>query len=366
VATAKADADELDGHAVALSPRGVYFVGLKPGERLAVFQPTSRQALGNWTSHLSTGAKPARYIGEAEKLTASNQVVIALDLTHAIDPVAAREVAAGLFSVVDKGVNAAEFGKFLSRARGVTFTARAAEGGLRGGLRLDFSDNPLKYEKVLRSAVVETMAGEGAELPDVAKWQSSFGEYSFTLTGPLAPESLEHVLGMFSFPQVGEAKAPTMPTGPATRRYIDSVRRLADDVLKMAQTGKPEKTVMWHETGAKKIEHLDPRGVDPDALQYGLFVADRLRAIAGSLRGVPIDLDRLARSAYSIHVVRPFPFWWWGGGPVGDFQTNVPEVRAKMEKVIAEDQKNRQQLWSQIERSYAEVRQKLAVKYPDF
>jgi hypothetical protein len=362
VPSAKADADELDGYPVALSPRGVYFVGLKPGERLAVFQPTNRQALGRWTAHLAGGEKPAKYIADAVKATAANQVVIALDLTHAIDPVAAREIAAALFSVVDKGVDPAAFGKFLSRARGVTFTARATDTGLRGSLRLDFSDNPLKFEKLLRAAVVETLAGAGAELPDIAKWQTSFGEYSFTMSGSLAPESLEQVLGTFSFPQVGEPKGPAAPSGPATRRYIDSVRGISEDVRKLAQTSKPEKTVLWHETGAKKIEHLDPRGVDPEAMKYGLEVAGRLKAIAGSLRGVPIDLDRLARSMYAIEVVRPFG-WWWGGT---DFQTNVPEVRNQMAKVIADDQKNRQQLWTQIESSYSAVRQKLAAKYPDF
>jgi hypothetical protein len=44
-------------------------------------------------------------------------------------------------------------------------------------------------------------------------------------------------------------------------------------------------------------------------------------------------------------------------------ETNLPEVQAKIEKAIADDQKNRTALWTQIDQLSSDAERKLTDKY---
>src|SRR4029453_5483005 len=94
-----------------------------------------------------------------------------------------------------------------------------------------------------------------------------------------------------------------------------------------------EKTATWHEKAAAQIEQLNERGVDPAAVNGAFEVSKRLRAIAGTLRGVPIDLDALASKQYyySRPSVGVMPGGWWGWQPVifgpTQVETNIPEIQ---------------------------------------
>ncbi len=175
---------------------------------------------------------------------------------------------------------------------------------------------------------------------------------------------------MFAFPQAGSAvpaNAPSGPTKDATKRYFETVHEIVEDVRSLKQDRRYDKMALWHETAAKKIEQLNPRAVDPHALAYGNDVAQRLRAIAGSLRGVPIDLDKLQSEGY-LYATQYVSSWgWWRWRAVqNDVHTNLPQVRAKMAQVVADDEKTRQQLWGEISERGSKTRVALSRKYPGF
>ena len=159
----------------------------------------------------------------------------------------------------------------------------------------------------------------------------------------------------------GPAPEDAAPTAEATRWYLDTVGKIVRDVRAARAGTKPERTALWHDAAAGRIEHLDPRGVDPAALEMGQAVAYRLRAVAGSMRGVPVDLKQLQSQAFYYEAR-------WGGwgifsGPTM-VMTNVPKIQAKMNQVIAEDEANRELLGRQIDGLLAETRSKLGTKYP--
>jgi hypothetical protein len=70
---------------------------------------------------------------------------------------------------------------------------------------------------------------------------------------------------------------------------------------------------------------------------------------------------------YSRPSVGVMPGGWWGWQPFifGPTQvdTNIPEIQTKMAQVVAQDQKQRLEAWSQIERSMMDARRKLSEKY---
>jgi hypothetical protein len=140
----------------------------------------------------------------------------------------------------------------------------------------------------------------------------------------------------------------------------------------------------WHDKTADQLEQLNRRNVDPLAVDATNEVAKRLRAIASSLRGVPIDVDAISQKAYLYTQRLPGygwpPYgWWphrgWSWNPwrnpwvlaaalaPKELKTNIPEVRGEIAKVIADDQKRRMELWTQIDQIIAETRRKLAEKY---
>jgi hypothetical protein len=105
------------------------------------------------------------------------------------------------------------------------------------------------------------------------------------------------------------------------------------------------------------------------AVDAALQSAKRLRAIGASLRGVPIDLKALESQqyAYSTPQIAMMPGGWWGWSPTlmlpTQVNTNIPKIQEQMSQVIAEDQKRRNDAWSQITRLMADARTKLADKY---
>jgi hypothetical protein len=85
---------------------------------------------------------------------------------------------------------------------------------------------------------------------------------------------------------------------------------------------------------------------------------------------VPINLDKLKGEAYAY--VTPYisgwGWWRWRAIPAysADVQTNLPEVRKKMDDVVAADEKTRQQLWGEISERGSKTRAALSKKYPGF
>jgi hypothetical protein len=194
-----------------------------------------------------------------------------------------------------------------------------------------------------------------------------------TLTGPLTTADMKRVISLFAFPSPAGESDPgakgNEPSAAMTKRYIAAVETIQAEVRAMRESKNYDKTATWHEKAAAQIEQLNEQGVDPVAVNAAFEVSKSLRAIASSLRGVPIDTNALASQQYyssrpSIGVV---PGGWWGWQPFvfgpTQVETNIPEIQAKMAKVVADDQKRRLEAWSLIDRTLVDARRKLSQKY---
>ena len=97
--------------------------------------------------------------------------------------------------------------------------------------------------------------------------------------------------------------------------------------------------------------------------------ARRIRAVAASLRGVPIDVNALSQKGYYRYERQAYPYWggWWNWRAYAfaptHLETNYFQVRGEMAKVIANDQKKRIETWAQIDQLVSEARRKLNDKY---
>jgi hypothetical protein len=356
----QAEPNEVGGLPVVLSRRGAYFAAPAAGQ-LVAFYPPNRQALSQWATHAreAKAADLSRYLAEAARRVEGQHVVIALDLTDVVDPDSAKEAAASFLALPRRNVDPAAFGKLLGTLRGLTFTAKAGD-RVTGTLRIDFGSNPLPFERVLKDVFLEVLAGEGADLPELARWDARYTTSTMFLSGSLSPESFERLVGVFSFPQAGGAAAgEKKPTLARTRWYFGAVQAVVEDVRKATKATNADKTALWHETAARRIGQIDPRGVDPAVVKAAREVAARLQAVAASLQGVPIDLEKLKQHTYFYTAGYTWGGWWRMPSTNWVVTTNLPEMRARMEKVIADDAKNRELLWKEIDDLIAQTQSKL-------
>src|SRR5262249_37701425 len=131
----------------------------------------------------------------------------------------------------------------------------------------------------------------------------------------------------------------------ATKRYLAAVDAILEDISRAKESPNYDKMATWHDKAAAQIEHLSRRGVDHLAVEGALESARRLQAIAGSLRGVPIDLNALAtKPPYELGgLIVGGGGFGYGRGIFGNWgigiSSNVPQIQDKMTKVIADDQR---------------------------
>ena len=367
-------ADEIVGRLAVLSPRDVYFTTFSSQELVALY-PADRQYVARYIRAAQTAKAPplTPYLAKAAAKAADNTITIALDLEDVADKTILRMSLPSSPAVTRvKTVDVNLLATLLSTVKGMTLAVKVTD-TIDASVTFEFGNDPSLFKKTLPDLVRELIEGQGVAIQGFESWQPSFTANTMTLTGKLAPPDLRRVLSLFAFPHPrseadSKDKGDTLSAG-MTRRYLQAVESILTEIRSTRDSKKYDKTATWHDQAAAQIEQLSERGVDPVAVDAAFEASKRLRAIASSLRGVPIDTNALASQQYysarpSIGVV---PHGWWGWQPFvyGPTQvdTNIPEIQAKISKVIAEDQKRRLEAWSQIERTMIDSRRKLVEKY---
>jgi hypothetical protein len=365
--------DRIADQVVALTPEDVYFIGL-PKYTLAGVYPANRQAATRWVKH-ALGGKPTElspYLKKAAESAGDDAVTVAVDLSDSFDPALLKAGLPSSPAVVRQGkVNVDLVSKFIATAQGMTVSIKVHE-GITASVRVDFGLEVAPYKRIARELFLELLDYEGAAIPGMSGWETTYGEKSMTLSGSLTKPDLRRVLSLFAFPAPGGEEDPKEKSEavsvPATKRYLGALDVILDDLRKLKDTPDYKKMATWNEKAAEQIDQLSRRAVDPVAVTAAQDAAKRLRAVAGSLRGVPINLDSLASQAYvygttntgwSVSWRRVRPVWTGGGG----VSTNVPQIVAEQQKVIDGDRQRRTEVWIQIDELLADARKKLEDKH---
>jgi hypothetical protein len=262
----------------------------------------------------------------------------------------------------------------------LTFAAKVTD-AVTGSITIEFADDPNRYKGVLKGLFLELVDSYGVSIAGLDKWEASFTDKTMTLSGSMSPEDLRRVVSLFSFPRpeshdtgMAAAGGEDKPTAAATQRYMAAVQTILSDIKHVRDSKNYGKTATWHDKAAQQLEQLSRRHVDPIAVDAAYQAARSLRAIAASLRGVPIDVNAAAQKGYMYTQRTPYygwgPYWggWWGGyrslifAP-RELKTNVPQVQGEMARIIADDQKRRIATWEKLDQLMSETRRKLSDKY---
>jgi hypothetical protein len=154
---------------------------------------------------------------------------------------------------------------------------------------------------------------------------------------------------------------PSGPDGRASHRYYRTINQYIAELKRNTQLNPkpPEaaKHAQWYEVYTRKMSQVSVLNVDPEVLAFGQATERKFMAIAESLRGTPIELDKLQSQKYYFNYGGSI---FWGNGYIS---SNIPEIEAKQWALIQKDEENRKQAWKMIDYDKKSLRDRMLVKY---
>jgi hypothetical protein len=370
-----ARSERIAGSFAVLSRRNVYYVQLASG-LLGTVQPANRQTVSHWVhSHADDkGTELSPYLKRAIEAPGEAQIVIAVDLNDMLEPQQIRKWLSStpqLSSVQNPDAVASQIASLVGARLSVAVTDTIA-----GRLRLDFAAPVGPNADALKAAILQWLDDAGARIEVLGGAKATVSGNSLTFDAPLDELGLRRLLSLIQSPHVpmGPNEAadagPPRPNAVASAAYYNSVCDLLNSLLRKNRgTDNYDKTALWHEKFARKIGDLPMVGVDPDLLKWGHQVSDRLLALAGSLRGVPVEVDQLQRS---IRVDATTSYRWYANsaesGPLYfpswvQEQNNLGDVRAQQADVIVKNREQRDAIWNILRDDTAETARRMEYKY---
>lgn len=373
----KSKIEMISGHAAVHTGRNTYFAELSPG-MIGGVSPGYRQDLARWLREIDSGnvRTVSPYLQEVAAQAGDAQVILALDFKDLVDPKSWRERIKTSSAVVDKPNAINTLAQLADGLRGVTLKISVTD-KTTAMLVLDFDTVVSKTTKDFLKPIVLDLLGEaGASLEDLAEGEVDLQDKVATITFGLSDAGLRQIMSILLMPSLSyseeESTAGTgdaaKPTLMASRNYFAATNQILNDLEALAKKGgNYNRSATWHDNFAKKIDQLSLRGVDPDLVAYGVQLASNLRALAVSLRGVPVDVNTLQGSiTYNVQY-QPAGFYnsnasiWSTVSYQPEYynvQTNQAEIRGQQAKAIAAGTKQREEIWQIL----ADDRQKIRVK----
>lgn len=370
-----AKAEKIGDSFAVYSPRGVYFARLG-NKLLGALQPADRQLLTRWLRYGATNEKSqlSPYLDAAIRMEKAPQVVIVVDLADMIEPSYVKQWLAASTALKVQGVDIEQLGEQLSSLQGLRLAVGVTD-EINAELALDFTKPITASKESLRAAVLEWIDHSGARVDALARADASIRENSFVLSAPLEEQGLRRVLSLIQSQHPAEAVTEGTETSAeqanaiASLRYYKGVVAAVNDLGYQNRKAKDyEKTALWHENYAARIESMSTRGVDPQLAAWGYNVAQQLRALASSLRGVPVEVDKLNRNIrYNVRTWNErVATTEWGAFFRPEYMTvdtNLQDVRAAQADAVAKDQEDRATIWAMLEQDRQAVVKAMQEKY---
>ncbi|MBC7821151.1 MAG: hypothetical protein IAG10_30050 [Planctomycetaceae bacterium] len=379
--------EKLEGHSFVATDRRTSFIELKP-QRLAVTNHQNRQDVARWLRGTRDVAKPliSEYLLEAVT-DPKGQYHLALDLQDVLQFDDAKLRLQNSPALKGQTVDLDALAKLAVGLRGLRVSIDVGE-TIEGTLQIDLSDEIAPYASLLPRIALAALQKNGVFIEELSDAKVEFGEKSFTFTSTLSEPSFRRVISLIQ-PSVGHlddgSTGSDSPPAPgavvaeqsASTRFFKTIQTQLNDLETNARKAKNyESSAHWFESYAKKISQLPSRDIDPDLLNYSTSVVNKLRAIARSLRGVPLDVGALQFAKKQEVYVYPTNYYgngWYGGVSAGagyafaqpryEYKNNFAEVEAKQAKVIADAEKDRQKVWDMLTDETLSTRSRLSRKY---
>lgn len=355
-----------------------------------VITPANRQQAARWATDVKAGSTGALapYLRQSLSYadTAGTEVILAVDLVNAFNEASLRAAAAQSDAL--KGVSADEAASVLASIQGVKLGVKVGE-TLTGRLQLDFTNDAKVLAPVAKPLILKIVAKAGATLPEFAEWNPEAGPKSIALQGTLTEDGMRRIFSLLALDAtLLDSKEPEQATSTtesadaakkalaqASLRYFGGISKYIDDLDRLQRAASLDQAVMWIENYARKVDALPTRGVDPELVQYGKYVADTFRAIVDEASGLADQADAAAQPVVSNYKIGYLPTGRtvnYGGNfqrmyaPYGYADVDAQATEKNIQKTqdqIYEAVKKAQQTLAQLVTDQQTVRKKLTEKF---
>lgn len=285
--------DTVEGKEVALLPGDVF--AMKFSDKLyATGSPAVRQDVARWIKKVygNRTGKLSDYMEEAKKFAEnSSPIIMAMDLDGAVS---LEQVNSALdkFEVTHNlEFDRAKTAEVLASIRGVSLGITVSDKRV-GAVKVDFGKDVAPIADVAKSLLLATLANHGAVIDEFYDWQVTTNGNSVQLTGRLEKSGMRRIMSLLEAPpslRYAERNIDSPETKKdlqlqSTKLYFKSVQSLLDD---LAADKKRRKNMaqlsVWFRKYADRIDDLPMLNVDPEMLDYGLYVSTTLRGGANTV-----------------------------------------------------------------------------------
>jgi hypothetical protein len=342
--------------------------------------PADRQFVTSWANHpaLETNTL-SPYLREAAAYPehVGTEIIMALDLEHALDPGAIRQNLEHTKAIQGQNIDLDQLARVLASIRGVTLGIRVTT-NLSGSLRIDFSEDVSKLQGYAKSLILEKLAEFGLKMDGLYEWDLRAEGTTLFLSGTMSIDGLRRVLTLVDPPtpslsgDSGSTEADA--TAQKTLEYWQALETLVNDVKnpdpsKVVGTGE---VAIWMDRYARKIDRMPILGVDEQLVDFAAMIAQALRDMGVQYRGVGIEASKYSNNPRVQWNYNGRGGTWggvgWGGYRGGAWQVATPEKALPASTIAkrvgrANVSGNRSDLWRTIENDMAEARRELTKRY---
>ncbi|MBI3863223.1 MAG: hypothetical protein HY290_15135 [Planctomycetia bacterium] len=369
----KVTIDRVNELVAVRSLRGPYFVQLAPMLMGSVL-PSDRQVLSRWLKS-SANQPPAagdNFLIQAITNDEHDQIVIAVETSDMLD---AESVAQWISShpKTRETSNVSELSALFAGMRGIRLSVQVTD-KIVSRLQLTFSRPVGSNAPGVEKCILMWLAEAGARIDQFDSPETTTKGNSVTLEVQIDDEGFRRIISLIQTPHADVSHANSNGSdrpadGIASRTYFQAVNKLVDNLSKQNRKATEyNQTALWHENFARKISSLSVAGVDPDLAAWGHSVSEHLLGLASSLRGTPVEVDKLDRK---IRVQTQMNAYRYASTPYADLYrpgsvnvtSNLGDVRAAQNEAVLNGNDQRDQIWTMIYDDRTAIQKKMEDKY---
>ncbi len=296
--------EEVGGTDAVWSPRNAYLGKLGP-HLFGLIYPSDRQAFARWIKYAATSQineVPPYLRGAAALAGAESPYVMAIELIDATSPARALRLLQGADSLRAHQAALPAAAQLLATVKGATFRLSLNERP-EGIIIVQFGAPTQGIAAFAKPMLLEVLAAAGASIEDLKTWTTRPDGNLIVFSGPLSPDGLRRFGSLLALPVATQsgidpvdmpASSRAEDPARATKRYYDAVTSIIDD-LKQNRTmidGRPaESEAVWYDRYAERVDQLPILNVDPEMIDFGDGVTQRLRALAQNERGLSLNIS---------------------------------------------------------------------------
>lgn len=380
--------DTVQGRSIVWTPNEMYLVPLADNV-VSIVRPADRKFVGQWLKKDRSNVISSYLQQVAGRLTDRQSVSIAVDLEDVLSVGVLNEKLVQSKSLQGKNIEA--IAKSLSLVQGISISV--ASDALEATVLIDFLSAPTELTPVAKAFFAEVLTARGMQLDEFSQWKMNAISEGKTLsfTGPIASETLDDLLGMFTVHRasrgvttVTKTDSPAAPTSGQTspsvvaentRNYFRKVINIVHRVRDYSANNTGERA-QWNGNMANRIDEMPTLDVDPQMVMFGAEVAKSLRSNSMSMQLTNISQGAAAvaadagtgafSTATAAGTMAGMGYGYGGYGNYGSYGGNFVDPNSPVKYYRmgqAQGNTSFKELMARLEQSLADMRRTMTEKY---